>query len=73
MALACCPTTTAAKLAAKGLPPNVVFVAGLIQRRAVFEVDWERRLAHLLFFATSDLRRAWQSVLELVTALQVSN
>jgi len=62
-----------AKLAAKGLPPDIVSVAGLTQRRAVFEVDWERRLAHLLpplqpvTFAT-----AWQSVLALVSALQTA-
>ncbi len=60
-----------AKLAAKGLPSNSVSAADLIRRRAVFEVDWERRLAHLLppqqpvTFAA-----AWQSVVELVTALQ---
>lgn len=62
-----------AKLAAKGLPPDIVSVADLTQRRAVFEVDWERRLAHLLpplqpvTFAT-----AWQSVLALVSALQTA-
>ena len=60
-----------AKLAAKGLPPNSVSAAGLTQRRAIFEVDWERRLAHLLppqqpvTFAA-----AWQSVVKLVTALE---
>ena len=63
-----------AKLAAKGLPPNSVSAAGLTQRRAIFEVDWERRLAHLLppqqpvAFAA-----AWQSVVKLVTALQASD
>lgn len=61
-----------AKLAAKGLPPNIVSVEGLIQRRAVFEVDWERRLAHLLPpLQPVTFAAAWQSVMELVTALQV--
>ena len=58
-------------LAAKGLPPNSVSAAGLTQRWAIFEADWERRLAHLLppqqpvTFAA-----AWQSAVNLVTALQ---
>lgn len=61
-----------AKLAAKGLPPNIVSVAGLMQRRAVFEVDWERRLAHLLPpLQPVTFAAAWQRVMELVTAPQV--
>ncbi len=61
-----------AKLAAKGLPSNAVSVAGLMQRRAVFEVDWDRRLAHLLPPSQSvTFAAAWQRVMELVTALQV--
>jgi len=60
-----------AKLAAKGLPLNIVSVAGLMQRRSVFEVDWERRLAHLLPpLQPVTFAAAWQRVLELVTALQ---
>jgi predicted nucleotidyltransferase component of viral defense system len=60
-----------AKLAAKGLPPNIVSVASLIQRRSIFEVDWERRLAHLLPpHQPVTFAAAWQSVIELVTALQ---
>lgn len=60
-----------AKLAANGLPPDIISAAGLAQRRAVFETDWERRLAHLLppqQPVTFDA--AWQSVVKLVTALQ---
>ena len=60
-----------AKLAAKGLPLNSVSVARLMQHRAVFEVDWERRLAHLLPPSQSvTFAAAWQRVIELVTALQ---
>jgi predicted nucleotidyltransferase component of viral defense system len=60
-----------AKLAAKGLPPNIISVARLMQRRGVFEVDWERRLAHLLPSTQPvTFAAAWQRVLELVIALQ---
>jgi predicted nucleotidyltransferase component of viral defense system len=60
-----------AKLAAKGLPPDRISAAGLAQRRAVFETDWEHRLAHLLppqQPVTFDA--AWQSVVKLVAALE---
>ena len=72
IALAAVRQALPAKLAAKGLPPDIVAVASLVQRRPIFEDDWERRLAHLLpprqpvTFAA-----AWQAVIELVTALQV--
>lgn len=60
------------KLIAKGLPPTVVDVESLLTRRNVFEVDWQRRLTHLLppqqpiTFAL-----AWQRVLEVVALLRV--
>lgn len=60
-----------AKLAAKGLPPNMISVASLLQRRPIFKSDWERRLAHLLPPSQPvTFADAWQSVMELVTALQ---
>ena len=72
IALAAVRQALPAKLAAKGLPPDIVTVASLVQRRPIFEDDWERRLAHLLpprQPVTFDA--AWQAVIELVTALQV--
>lgn len=60
-----------AKLMAKGLPPSIPSVASLMQRQSVFEGDWERRLAHLLSpLQPVTFADAWQSVVQLVAALQ---
>ena len=59
------------KLAAKGLPPDSLSVAPLRERRAIFEVDWQRRLVHLLppdqpvTFET-----AWEAVIVVMGELQ---
>ncbi len=60
-----------AKLAAKGLPPHIVSVASLVQRRPIFAGDWQRRLTHLLPpQQVVTFETAWQGVIELITALQ---
>lgn len=61
------------KLAAKGLPPETASVASLTQRQSVFAGDWERRLAHLLPpLQPVTFAEAWQSVMQLVKALQTA-
>ena len=62
-----------AKLAAKGLPSDLVSVVSLMQRRTIFAGDWERRLAHLLPpLQPVTFAEAWQSVMQLVAALQAT-
>lgn len=59
------------KFAAKGLLPSSLTVARLQERRTAFEVDWKRRLVHLLppdqpvAFET-----AWEVVIALVGEIQ---